>query len=260
MDSEEVLHLVKLIRKEIKTPGMNFSAFCQYFNIHNVSYSVFRELDEETKLTVLQFMISYYLEDRHPVYVSHGYSNAILQVMCDSYAHKRKGEYGKKKVADTLNRLGIKDLAKEKVANLDEDTYYLLADKTGKKLFQVFAKKYGVTLSKEGRKTKKFPDALIKIGKRYFIVEHKTMKEDGGGQDKQTNEITDFIFKKPEFEDLHYVTYIEGIYFNGINEKAHAKKGDQYKDIVGALTSYPENYFVNQAGFEKLILDALNER
>ena len=83
------------------------------------------------------------------------------------------------------------------------------------------------------------------------------MKENGGGQDKQTLEITDFIDREPEFKGLHYITFVDGIYFNQIEENATAKTLQQYKDIVSVLKNHSENYFVNSFAFEKLMSDAV---
>ncbi len=258
-NAPEVLRLLDCIIAELKTPGMNYSPFCQYFNVHNMNYSLFNRKTHDEKREILRVIIEPYLRDRHPLYLAHGYSPIVMQVMCDNYSHKRKGSYGANKIAVTLSALGITDLAKEAAPDFNKDAFYLLADKTGKKLFRQFAVQHRISLSDQNRETEKFPDALIKIGAQYFIVEQKNMKEDGGGQDKQAREITDFIFREPEFDGLHYVTYIDGAYFDGLNGEAHAKKLTQYRDIQHALTTYPANYFVNQAAFEKLMQDCLAE-
>ncbi len=85
------------------------------------------------------------------------------------------------------------------------------------------------------------------------------MKEDGGGQDKQTLEITDFISQQPAFDNLHYITYIDGEYFATLCDEATSKKHDQYEDILHTLENNPNNYFVNGGAFERLIRDCLDE-
>lgn len=259
MDDEQIVAILKKIIKELDTAGMNYSAFCQYFNVHNMNYSIFSGLDYSKKMEVLKYIIKPYINDRHQMYKSHGYSNIVLQVMSDNYSHKRKGSYGTNKIVDILKILGIPDLSKEKYVDFEKETYYLLSDKTGKTLFKRFAHLYGVSVSDEGRQTEKFPDALIKIGTEFYLVEQKNMKENGGGQDKQTSEITNFIYRNPEFERLHYVTFMDGIYFNQIDSNATAKTLQQYTDIVGALSKYKTNYFVNSFAFKKLLEDSLNE-
>lgn len=259
IDDKQITAILEKMIKELDTAGMNYSAFCQYFNVHNMNYSIFSSLSFDKKMEVLRFIIKPYIHDRHQMYKSHGYSNIVLQVMSDNYSHKRKGTYGTNKIVDILKILQIPDLSKEKYVDFEKETYYLLSDKTGKTLFKRFAHLYGVSVSDEGRATEKFPDALIKVGSEFYIVEQKNMKENGGGQDKQTSEITGFIFRNPEFERLHYVTFMDGIYFNQIDSNATAKTLQQYTDIVSALAKYKTNYFVNSFAFKKLIEDAMHE-
>lgn len=259
LDDPKVEKTLSLIVAELNTKGMNFSAFCQYFNVHNMNYSVFQELKYSEKIEVLKFIIKPYIDTRHKMYESHGYSNIVLQVMSDNYSHKRKGTYGTNKISFLLESLNIQDLMKKSNKSFNQNTFFLLSDKTGKAMYKKFASMHGIKLHDEGKATEKYPDAFIKIGKHYFIVEQKNMKENGGGQDKQTVEITDFISRTPEFEGLHYVTFIDGIYFNQIDKNATAKTLQQYTDIIGALAKYKSNYFVNSFGFKKLISDYLYE-
>lgn len=252
VNDEDVVQIFKLIIKEMETKGMNYSAFCQYFNVHNINYSVFSSLDITQKLEVLQDIIIPYIENRHHMYLSHGYSNIVLQVMSDNYSHKRKGSYGTDIIASCMTRNDIPRLTDTASKNFDEPYFYLLSDKSDKKTFIQFAKENSINLSNIGMTTKKYPDALIKINNDYFIVEQKNMKEGGGGQDKQTLEITSFIDKIPEFEGLHYVTFVNGIFYNKIMD-GKAKMRDQYQDIINTLNRHHENYFVNTYSFDLLI-------
>lgn len=255
IDSDEVKQILLLIIEELNTEGMNYSAFCQYFNVHNMNYSIFQTLNLDEKIKVIKFIISYYIDDRHQMYKSHGYSNVVLQVMSDNYSHKRKGTYGTNKIADILRINGISDLTKMSSKDFEQNSYYLLSDKNGKTLFKKFAELYGIKLTEDGRETEKYPDALIKIGDHFFIVEQKNMKENGGGQDKQASEITDFIDRNPELTNLHYITYVDGIYFNQLDKNATAKTLQQYTDIISVLAKYKNNYFVNSYAFNLLISD-----
>lgn len=255
IDNEEIKKIILLIIEELKTKGMNYSAFCQYFNVHNMNYSIFEKLKLSEKIEVIKFIIEYYISSRHQMYKSQGYSNIVLQVMSDNYSHKRKGSYGANKIADILKINGLNDLTKMKSKDFNQESYYLLSDKNGKTLFKKFAEIYGIKLSEDGRETEKYPDALVKIGHNFFIIEQKNMKENGGGQDKQASEITDFIDRKPEFSNLHYVTYVDGIYFNQLDKNATAKTLQQYTDIISVLAKYRTNYFVNSYSFNLLISD-----
>ena len=255
---KEVTQYFPLIISAMKTKGMNYSAFCQYFNVHNMNYSLFfddKVVNYQQRLQIIEYMVINYLKDRHEMYLSHGYSDIVLQVMSDNYSHKRKGSYGTNKIADICKIRVIPDISGEKYPNFNIEAFLLKSDKTGKANFIKFAEDYGLVLSEDN--TIKYPDALIKIGKDFFIVEQKNMKEDGGGQDKQTVEITHFIKRKPEFEGLHYVTFIDGVYFNKLTPTATAKTKDQYVDVIETLAKYKSNYFVNSFAFEKVLDDAM---
>ncbi len=258
-DGQKINEIISLIIKELHTEGMNLTAFCQYLNVHNVNYSLLSKLPEKEQAEILKIVVKQYIEERHDMYLSHGYSDIVMQVMSDNYSHKRKGSYGAEKIKAVLSEHNICEWS---CGNADEEpeTYFMLSDKTGKKLFRILAEKHKISLAKDGQTTEKFPDAFIRLNKNYFIVEHKNMKEIGGGQDKQTLEITDFINRKPEFDGLHYITYMDGVYFNGINANATGKQLSQYKDIVSALKNHDgQNYFVNTYGFNLLIDDILAE-
>ena len=258
IDSSEIKAVIELMIKALNTHGMNYSSFCQYFNVHNVNYSLFQSSSHEDKIKLLKYIIRPYINDRHKMYLSHGYSNIVLQVMCDNYSHKRKGNYGANLIGIILEKMGINDLANMKNHDFNQPLFYLKSDKNGKSLFKQFANEHGIKLTAEGMLTEKYPDALIKIGDHYFIVEQKNMKENGGGQDKQTTEITEFVNKKPEFKNLHYITFINGVYFNQFKPGANAKTMQQYTDIVSVLAKHKENYFVNTFAFNELIHNSLN--
>ncbi len=258
-ESDDVLAILEKIIIELDTEGMNYSSLSQYFNVHNVNHSLFVKKSKAEKIEILKFVMPYYLADHHTMYLSHGYSDIVLQVMCDNYSHKRKGSYGAKKIALVLSEKGLMDLSQDANPDLRRESFYLLADKTGKKLFRKFAKEKGVRLSDPGRTTEKFPDALIKIGSEYYVVEQKNMKEGGGGQSKQAREVISFIFHSPEFKGLHYVTYMDGDFLNTLKTRTDSVSRQQYADIIQSLKQYPANYFVNDFAFDKLMQDALQK-
>lgn len=98
------------------------------------------------------------------------------------------------------------------------------------------------------------PDAVFKYNDRIFIVEHKHLKEGGGGQDKQLGEIIDLI--KYKDDNVSYISYMDGMYFNSlINPKPNVKISNSKKDIIKYLTENSENYFLNTHGFEKILKD-----
>lgn len=100
-------------------------------------------------------------------------------------------------------------------------------------------------------------DVLFKNKKDLYIIEHKHMKEGGGGQNKQITEIINFISERESDKlKIHYVTFLDGIYFNLFiksynNVKTKIPK--QIEHLEKSLQNNPNNYFVNTAGFIRLL-------
>ena len=102
---------------------------------------------------------------------------------------------------------------------------------------------------------KKLPDIVFKINGHYYICELKTMKGNGGGQNKQIVEIAYFIKFSELNEKFHYLAFLDGDYSNRLFAKNSPKIQNQRSDIIDALKNNESNYFVNTAGFKKLIQD-----
>ena len=242
----------------IHTDGINYSSLCQYFMVQNISHSIYSNLDQQSRLAILTELLKSYIKNRHHMYKSHGYTNAILQTMSDNYSHKRKGKAGIIKIENQLNSLKvfkrIKDLSNEE----QENFYFLEPDKGDKKRFDNLLKKHSVSFPFRKFKQGKLPDVLIKIKTEYYIVEHKSMKEAGGGQDKQIAEILDFIRYTETNEHFHYITYLDGIFANKLLEHSSGKNNTQYTEIQEVLKRNPCNYFVNTHAFLALLTDLIN--
>ena len=107
----------------------------------------------------------------------------------------------------------------------------------------------------------KEPDIVLKINDKSFIIEAKHIKESGGAQDKQIVELIEFIRYSEELENVHYVSFMDGVYFNNFS---WAKEGDetkvnkQKKAIEEHLTNNPKNFFVNTSGLLSLFEDLKN--
>lgn len=50
----------------------------------------------------------------------------------------------------------------------------------------------------------KLPDMVFSVGEHHFVVEMKSMKGSGGGQDKQLTEVIDFIRYSEDNPKIHY--------------------------------------------------------
>ena len=258
-NDSDVKDLLELMIDTLSVSGMNYSPFCQYFNVHNMNYSIFIKLEKERKIEFLIYILEHYIHNRHHVYLSHGYSNIVLQCFSDNYSHKRKGKYGTNKILDVMKINDISHFINiSGVTDVNAETYFILPDTSGtdKTVFHNILSHFKIKFQYLDDKHK-YPDALVKIGDPILIVEQKNMKEDGGGQDKQTVEITDFIKYKEDNTNVHYVTFVDGIYANKLIPSATAKTLNQYTDVVTALAKNKANYFTNSYGFSELIQNFL---
>lgn len=260
ISDEVVKDLIEDVIACLNYKNMNYSPFVQYFMVHNVSFGIYSRLSHSVKMTFLNFMLGKYIQERHFVYKSHGYSNIVLQVLSDNYSHKRKGSIGVRKVEKQLRERNVLHL-KEIKNNIDDQaqaTYYFLPDKGDKAEFKRHLSKYGIDYNFGVSEQDKLPDIFLKIGEEFYIIEHKNMKENGGGQDKQVVEILSFINNEESNPHAHYITYLDGIFSNKFVENATSKNKRQYDYILQIFQKHPNNYFVNTKTFEMLLDDILN--
>ena len=231
----------------LRYDGMNYCHFSQYFMVHDVTYDMYlNKLTNDEK----KYIIDCYLEDRHQLYLNRDYSDIIFQVLTDSYSHKRKGAIGVEKLKKICRELNISKINDESL--IDKDIYYILPDAGDQKLFNKIIEVNHINF--EFRKTHqgKMPDALIKINNTFLVVEHKILKESGGGQDKQMTEIIDFVNWNER--GVYYISFMDGILFNELIDPRETNK--LYRDkqnIINNLLRCSYNYFVNEYGYRKLL-------
>lgn len=242
----------------IKNKNINYSEFVSFWAVVDISYSVFNKMSDDDQKEVLQNIVEKYIELRHNIYSNYGYSPTTLQVGKDAKAHKESGNLGINKISEILNNIGFQ---KSNIDLMEDFTSkgvkkYLESDKKGKKLFKELLNYYGINFSWSSGKEEKMPDFLIRYKDDIFIVEHKHMKEAGGGQDKQINEIISFVGFSEKKSNIHYVAFLDGIYFNLFSNYQYLSKGkilNQITNIKTNLEKNKQNYFVNTAGFNELI-------
>lgn len=237
----------------MNTQCINYTSFCQYFMVQNISHSIYLSLKTESRIEILKELVKGYIKDRHHLYKIHGYTNVVLQTMSDNYSHKRKGKAGIIKIEKQLKEAGIIYRLNDSKEDNTKDIYYLLPDKGDKDIFDKILKKYKIAFNFRELKQGKLPDVMIKIGDDFYIIEHKSMKEAGGGQDKQIVEVLDFIRYAERNTHIHYITYLDGIFSNRFLGHSSAKNEVQYVEIQNVLKENPQNYFVNTHTFAELI-------
>ncbi len=248
---------IRKILEIVKNKNINFSEFVSFWSVVDMSYSLYKKRDFDEQFQIIKDVTDKYLQFRHGLYTTYGYSPTTLQVGKDAKAHKESGNLGIAKVSKILDDKGFHNANMENVDDFiaNGDKKYIQADKKGKKLFKEFIVKYKIKFSWSRNKEEKMPDFLIKYGKHFFIVEHKHMKEGGGGQDKQINEVISFISFKETKQNIHYISFLDGLYFNLFADKKYFSKGKvftQLNNIKNNLKSNKKNFFVNTKGFEKL--------
>lgn len=244
----------------LKNKGMNYSEFVSFWSVLDVSYSVYVSLSETDQIQFIELALERFLSMRHAIYSSYGYTPTALQAEKDAKSHKRSGASGINKVSALLAEKGYKQIAKRHniLDFKSEDRIFLLTDKENKRLFTQLLTDYGIEFRWSKDHQRKMPDFLIKTGADIYIMEHKHMKESGGGQDKQLSEIIDFInFSEDSIDPrVHYIVFMDGLYFNMFTKDFSARDGkikSQLQGITERLKDNPGNYFVNTAGFKKLL-------
>ncbi|MCL5006855.1 MAG: hypothetical protein M1153_01800 [Patescibacteria group bacterium] len=249
--------VLKTILKLIKFRNINYSEFVSFWPVVDVSFSVFQKLDSKQQLYFIKEIVDKYIKLRHLLYSSYGYTPVTLQVGKDAKAHKESGTLGINKVSTILNGVGYKQA--NHGSSIDflsgEDKKYIESDKGGKKLFKDLLKECSIEFLWSKSKEQKMPDFLVRNKKDIFILEHKHMKESGGGQDKQMNEVISFIGFTDKNPKVHYVSFVDGIYFNLLasNTLKKGKTLTQLEKIKDNLNKNKKNYFVNTFGFKELI-------
>lgn len=236
--------IIKLLEEEY----MNLTAFAQSFSLFDSSFSSYSSLNKREKSYFIKEILDAFISKRFDLYSKVGYG--YLQVLYDSHAHKRMSSAGAKKVASQLNYNNFVQVHNTSIKNRQ----FFLPDQVKKENYLQFLKDNSIDCAWTKNKQDKMPDAVFKYDNKFYFVEHKHLKEGGGGQDKQLTEIVDLIqYGEP---GITFISYMDGMYFNSlINPRPTTKMYTTKKDIVKYLTTNKENYFLNTSGFEKFLKD-----
>lgn len=247
---------LKNIASALSATGINFSEFTSYWATKDMSYSVYKKTlkTQSLKIEFLKNMVPEFIKDRHALYKTHGYSFSTLQAVNDSKAHKGNSNAGNQKITKIFENFGFSHFTSNEINEFTKiDKVFIYPDKTDKKLFKKILSHYKINFKWSKNHQNKQTDFLFKVGNKLFIMEHKHMKESGGGQDKQMSEIIDFISYKDN--NVSYVSFLDGVYFNVLIDKniTSGKPFEQRKNIIKNLKTNKQNYFINTNGFVKLL-------
>ncbi len=137
---------------------------------------------------------------------------------------------------------------------IKSDKVFIFPDRGDKAFFKQLIEYYNIVFDWSKNHEDKKTDLLFKFGNKIFILEHKHMKECGGGQDKQMSEIINFISYK-ESKNVHYVSFLDGVYFNLLVDGniLSGKQHNQRLGILYYLKNNKQNFFVNTSGFKELL-------
>jgi len=268
-DTEAVLQKIfnNILNLIESAEQIQYTEFVAFWKILDISYSTFKDYSNEEKKDILKSILELYCENRRKIYDRLGYTNTTVQALYDTGASRKKSKLGIKKIETLLeNILNISNTEYLKVENLKDfegkKICYLLPDsnKSDKEIFDDFIKRKHLDYRFGGEHQNKYPDIVIKICEHYFIIEAKHIKESGGTQDKQIVEIIEFIKYSENVDNIHYVSFLDGIYFNkfiSLKDKDNKNKVlSQIRDIENALKYNKNNFFVNTYGLKLLIEDA----
>jgi hypothetical protein len=240
--------------------NIQYTEFVAFWKTLDISYSIFKKLPNEKH--ILKELLEKYCERRRKLYDQLGYSNVTVQALYDSGVSRKKGISGIEKLIDLVqktfgNIVRIKDL----VSLINIPVGYFLPDGGDEKLFNAFCNKFNLQYKFGKDHQGKLPDMVLKVNEHFFIIEAKHIKETGGAQDKQINEIIEFIRYTENLKNIHYLAFMDGIYFNNFiwAKLSNTKINMQRRTIEKYLKENKNNFFVNTAGFKALLKDLLEE-
>lgn len=249
-------HIVQLDKLLMSRDYANFLEFTAFFPVMDVSFSMYRKLAAKDRYRFLRVILKHYLEKRHQVYSAHGYIITTVQVRKDFEKHKVQGNFGNKKARKMFDAAGYREsnslLGKRKRFCIVSSAQN---QKVLREMEQIGASWYSHWSSHhEGKRA---DVVFIDRNGRWFIGEMKHLKEGGGGQDKQVNELITFIDNRSHQhhgEKVNYVAFLDGVYFNKfISPATGTKTAKQRERIEECLSEGINNFFVNTHGLAALL-------
>jgi hypothetical protein len=241
--------------------NIQYTEFIAFWKTLDLSYSSFGRLPEQDRKSMLHKILEEYCEKRKKLYDELGYSNIVVQALYDGGVSRKKGKAGTEKIANLILQ---KFMSAQKFGTIDElrdqKLGYFLPDEN-KFLFAEFIANYDIKYKFGQIYQGKLPDVVLKAKDHFFIIEAKHINETGGAQDKQIVELISFINQREPSQNIHYVAFLDGLYFNYfVNPPQESKVYQQKEAIENCLKRNQNNFFVNTAGFVNLLRDLSEER
>lgn len=240
----------------ISIEKIQYHEFIAFWKVLDISYSVFKKLPNRKEL--LKEILLKYCQRRRKLYDKMGYSNIIVQALYDFGASRKKGSASNYKLIDLIKQHFKIPVHAKSLSDLENnDLSYCLPDRGDKTLFNKFCNKYNIKYEFGIQHQGKILDLILKVRDQVLLIEAKHMKEGGGAQDKQVVELIDFIKYSENSEKIHYVAFMDGVYFNRYAEKTITsnKTRAQKESIINNLNINKYNFFVNTAGLISILED-----
>jgi len=238
--------------------NIQYHEFIAFWKVLDISHSVFKKLKEQRK--ILKEILKKYCEKRRKYYDNLGYSNITVQALYDVGSSRKKGNSANIKLENIIKNT-FKNVVKiQKINDMKGvSVAFFFADRSGKTLFKEFSSNFNLKYEFGKSHQDKICDVVLKVNDHYFLIEAKHMKEGGGAQDKQIAEVIEFIKYSEDNNKFHYITFLDGVFFNKFSGKIKSNKIKiQKNDIELNLGNNKSNFFLNTYGLVELFKDISN--
>ena len=256
-------HIKALDKILTEKEAVQFFELTSFFPAMDVSFSAYKRMVLPNRLAFLKILLEHYLNSRHDAYMSHGYSAVTIQARKDFGKHKRQGGFANRKIGGICEELGYTPVPQgKKIGEAGQLRYCFIDQKQGQISLRGLEEK-GESWHRKWSESHggKKADVLFSGKDQYFICEAKHIKESGGGQDKQLNELIAFIDNMDHSHannNIFYVAFLDGAYFNKLfKPRLPVKIKDQKQRIERCLQNPRKNgFFVNTFGLKELLKSA----
>lgn len=233
---------------------MQYSPFVAFWKVMDMSYSVFKELENEKQKEVLKILVEEYVQTRSGFFenLDERMTDVILQVVAaalmDAGESRKKGQSFGKKLCCIVQQVFGKD--KFTFAGNFNDLFLpgVVLTYDGK---EGFSDIWGELKEELGLRGRKKPDFILSVGQVMIVGEAKHLKESGGGQDKQISELLSWIKNSNlsiRGKKVIYVAFLDGLYMDLI-----LRRNERMKSAIRKVLLEGQNFFVNTAGFISLL-------
>lgn len=271
LSSDKAESLLDDLVNALEAPRANHLTFLSFWKQMDMNYSVFTNLTAVEKKAFLHLVVPIYLQKRHAIYRSHGYSAVTLQAALDNAGHKQSGNLANVKLEALCSEFGLQKA--NSLAQLqDQEFSFCIGKGISKAHMATFKDALGIRFPWSDQYVGKKPDFVLHLrAEEFYIGEAKHKKESGGGQNGQIAELIDLVRQTESRPAFGYISFLDGIQFNQFITMHHLaleatatsaalpnKEMKQYEEITSALETNPGNYFLNTAGFKEFLTQRLN--